>query len=513
MAYCYGIAIVLLAGVFGGEETNFKGEETNFNNCVYRLRGSALPTALSSVGHHILSPRTCLGLARGEGWNPLITNEGGIAHAGDPSLGTLWGSVLAAAPLNGSSGRLFSQPPRGHPNPIEPIGRFLRHVAHSTPGAAKLCLVGDSMTRGLNMDFTMVGMHLRGLPASERERLMGGKPVPPVAYFYTNFGLDGLGLSGRHCHRLCKARGQRAVAWKARIARAGCTTTVAEPAAFHHAAAVMTSPLLVNFTREVRQLVEARLPRGSLALARHLDDVRRFKPLDEGTAREVAAVMERYDRVPASYRADVLDVAATLARWASGAPGRTAILRSPAPQMFPVTGEFTSLTLRSGRSPLKQWSAFATAQCGCQRLRPKIAHNTVLAQMARFVRTVLASNTSFAPVRFHDTYSALAYDHGLGYEGSYIGCFNVAGTQGCAGCAAGLRDSAGSHFRDALANVPPPTEREGAFIAAQADDFCDCSHVGFSPYRLATMVEGWLAAPNGTELATAAASARPSGRR
>lgn len=475
--------------------------ESTFPNCAYRLRRHEPPPSLAGEVH-ALSPRVCLGLARGEGWMPLITTEGMWLPSSTHSSTHFWASVLARVPLNSSAGRLFPEPQHTAAQPVERIAAFLNHATQLATGPAKICLVGDSLTRGIAMDLSLVRMHVNGLPSHERNQLLP-RGFPAVRYMYTNFGLDGDGLrTGSHCHRLCKVRAVRANAWQRAISSVKCTLVIVEPAAAHHAANLLGGKPHAVFAMELREAISSRVKSGLFDLARHLDDVSAFKPLDQETANEVASVMSRHgDRVPPSYKRDVLTIADVLARWARGARGRTAIMRSPSPQMFPITGEFTRLTLRSGEYPLKEWTPFATARCGCQRLDPAIAGNTIYAQMERYLRSALSSNSSFAPVRYHDTYSALAYDYGLQYERSFIGCFNTGGTPGAAACTAGLNDEASRRFHDSLWRVPAPTRKEKGFIVDGSDDFCDCTHVGFCPYRLASMADGWLTAQSSSKLA------------
>jgi hypothetical protein len=484
--------------------------EPTFANCAYRLRGHEPPPALADEAH-ALSPRVCLGLARGEGWLPLVTTEGAWIPSMHRASQHFWTSVLALAPLNASSGRLFPPPPRAAAAaaPIERIAAFLRHVTQSAIGPAKLCLVGDSLTRSIGVDFALVKMHLDGLPAPARERLLSGLRAPIVRYINTNFGLDREGLrAGHRCHRLCRARATRANAWQRALTTARCTTVVVEPAAAHHAGVAMREPVHGRLATALREAIDARIARGALNLSRHLADVRSFRSLDHATATEVAHVMASHgDRVPAAYKRDALAIAVVLASWARSAPGRTAIIRSPSPQMFPITGEFTKLTRRSATYPLKAWTPFATARCGCPRLHPAIARNTIFAQMARFLRGALGANASFAALRYHDTYAEFAYDPALAYERAFVGCFNGAGTRGAAACAAGLADRDGQRLRGALRGLPPPTGIERRFLADRSDDFCDCTHVGFSPYRLAVVADGWRTAPTGAELAAAGATA------
>mmetsp|Transcript_24453 Transcript_24453/g.56614 ORF Transcript_24453/g.56614 Transcript_24453/m.56614 type:complete len:557 (+) Transcript_24453:3-1673(+) len=460
-----------------------------YAHCAFNARGRIPPLALGKHGSSPVSLHTCMQLLRGEGWEPLITTELG-GKVDDSGMLRLWSGLL-------SSGSLSSLPfePR-LPDPLSEVARFFAAVG-AGGASPRVCIVGDSMSRNLAMDLTLGRAALLGDPAFAKQR---GAPLATLQYHSNLFGLDT--MPRRHCHRLCKARQYRAASWSNLLTDRGCTTAIVEPASTHWAQ-LETSPA---FLAELNSTVHAALANcsraGACASAEQDADALAFRPMADDRAAIIARVLAQ-NRVPRLWKEEVRRLAETLDTWAAAAPGRVAILRASVPQTFAVTGEFTELTKRPTRAPGRTYTHFSTRRCTCQELHPAIAHSNVLGQMCRHMAayfaqshspsggvappsTNTATKTSPARVRFADTYSPLAFAPEKEFSRTNVGCHNT-GARGVSGCMSSL-----AYRHRVRPSAPPLTEGQRAFAKAGADDFCDCTHSGFNPYKLG-LVAGVLA--------------------
>ncbi|KAJ1634948.1 hypothetical protein T492DRAFT_864296 [Pavlovales sp. CCMP2436] len=296
----------------------------------------------------------------------------------------------------------------------------------------RVCIVGDSMSRNLAMDLTLGRAALLGDPAFAKQR---GAPLATLQYHSNLFGLDT--MPRRHCHRLCKARQYRAASWSNLLTDRGCTTAIVEPASTHWAQ-LETSPA---FLAELNSTVHAALANcsraGACASAEQDADALAFRPMADDRAAIIARVLAQ-NRVPRLWKEEVRRLAETLDTWAAAAPGRVAILRASTP----ASG-------RTGQMCRHMAAYFAQSHSPSGGVAPP--------------STNTATKTSPARVRFADTYSPLAFAPEKEFSRTNVGCHNTGAREG-----------------------------QRAFAKAGADNFCDCTHSGFNPYKLG-LVAGVLA--------------------
>lgn len=346
-------------------------------------------------------------------------------------------------------------------------------------------------------------------------------------------------------------RARRATDWERQTKERQCTVIVAELSSVHFAPTNTTGAFLRSVERAFYDSLHKGAQLDAKAEDTAQDDpafaptfarAPSLEMLSDEHARAVAAVLGT-ERVPRLFKSEAVRVAQLLDKWAAAgrmdaacAPssgGRrharqsrarqsdrgysirpVAVMRSAPPQMFPVIGEFSSLASRSTKVPNAAYNPFRTRQCVCQPLHPLIAEANVMGQLRRFVlhhiqeevpagaqSSPRTNQSSTAPryrhLQFCDHYGALAFaraNNGTdgsvgstnlshGFVGTYVGCHNVGGKESVT-CASSM-EKRSELMRTGRA--PPLSAAEQAFVKAGADDFCDCTHSGFNPYKLGVL--------------------------
>ena len=92
------------------------------------------------------------------------------------------------------------------------------------------------------------------------------------------------------------------------------------------------------------------------------------------------------------------------------------------------------------------------------------------------------------------TLADFATTHEFGYERDLVGCTALTGgwPSGSRGCAHSMRSGRMGDFFRLLAHALPRGAQDERFVQAKADAYCDCTHVGTNPHRLAIMAQGLL---------------------
>mmetsp|Transcript_5413 Transcript_5413/g.14891 ORF Transcript_5413/g.14891 Transcript_5413/m.14891 type:complete len:508 (+) Transcript_5413:255-1778(+) len=477
---------------------------TSLVECLYDHPGRVRPAGLGAVGSRVLPVRDCLGLGRGEGWDPLITYED--AKHQDGYLTSIFDHLVISVPYTPASFG-FAPNPDGSGDLLESVARLMRAVPGRKP---KLCLVGDSTSRNLHMMLHFGRIKLVSLPRDEQRAYMRGRPIPSLAFYSTTFSID-LPKKGVKCHRLCKARVARARNWPSWLAQSRCTAAIVEPATAHHVLDGHSSAFREALNRSIHTLEAG----GQFNAHDHYTRVLGLNAPQASEDEAIASVLARFDTLTFLFRQDAHSIVRLLAGWVVRAPpgqSRAAVLRSPFPQHFPLTGEFTLLHARKTRVPQKHYGPFGTPMCGCQPLARGVARYNTMGKAAAFLRGALDeahaasavtvpgehrgpgtnSTTSNADrVAFADVYTAIASRGDLGMYRAHVGCYNT-GSDRAGACFTGLRSSQGRVFRDRVTRQEPPSERVRAFERASTEDFCDCTHYGFS-LQLTALVSEELA--------------------
>ncbi|KAJ1634936.1 hypothetical protein T492DRAFT_864272 [Pavlovales sp. CCMP2436] len=330
---------------------------------------------------------------------------------------------------SGSLSRLPFEPRL--PDLLSEVARFFAAVG-AGGASPRVCIVGDSMSRNLAMDLTLGRAALLGDPAFAKQR---GALLATLQYHSNLFGLDT--MPRRHCHRLCTARRYRAASWSNLLTDRGCTTAIVEPASTHWAQLETSPALLAELNSTVHAALANCSRAGACASVEQDADALAFRPMADDRAAIIARVLAQ-NRVPRLWKEEVRRLAETLDTWAAAAPGRVAILRASTP----ASG-------RTGQMCRHMAAYFAQSHSPSGGVAPP--------------STNTATKTSPARVRFADTYSPLAFAPEKEFSRTNVGCHNT-------GARGGQR----------------------AFAKAGADDFCDCTHSGFNPYKLG-LVAGVLA--------------------
>jgi hypothetical protein len=248
-----------------------------------------------------------------------------------------------------------------------------------------------------------------------------------VVTLRTTFSAISCALPGRRCHQMCQRACRLNREWRSRIDK--CGTVVLEPAAVHHASFSGNKGLDL-FSADVDELV------------RHLDD------------------------------------------WANhSAPGaeRVAMIRSPLAQHFRGTGAFSAESLASAELPsTKRLAALRTPTtlhdrtCACPPMDALTATSNVLHNMTLLIRD--RTRALSTRVRVADSY-ALTATSALA-AAAHVGCFGRTGMSPW-GCRAGLRSAQFDALR--RERLHPPSAADAAYVSADVDNGCDCTHYGFSP--------------------------------